>query len=147
MSKLPKKKKKDDLIIGEDNTVLAQMIFDDKNLQEDKEKRLKYISFANLFSDDLMENLNLTSLELDDKYFTSDPIAWRDFLKYPPVAKFVDGFLTEKAERVAMKTLGEGSGKASDALKVKQMVDSKRNENDNSNIVVVFLPQKEYRFE
>ena len=83
-------------------------------------------SYAVMFSDDLVANLDLTSIELDEKYMTDNPVSWRRFLNHPSVKRFVDGFLNERAEKQAMKQMGEGYQKTTDALKVKEMVDSKK---------------------
>lgn len=124
---------------------LEQIIMEDGSLAKSGQKRNLFKSYAALFSEDLLLNLYLTSIELDDKYLTDDPVSWRKFLNHTSVKKFVDGFLNEKAEKEAMKTLGLGTAKSNEALKVKEMVDSKRKTEDNSNIVVVFLPQKVYK--
>ena len=124
---------------------LEQLILNDGSLKEDKDTRLLFKSYAVMFSSDLIENLDLTSIELDEKYRTDNPVSWRKFLNNPSVKKFIDGFLNERAEKSAMKQIGEGSSKTTDALKIKEMVDSKQDKEDNSNMIVVFLPQKRYK--
>lgn len=124
---------------------LEQIIVEDGSLKDDKDKKMLFKSLAVMFSGDLVENLDLTSIELDEKYGTSNPVGWRKFLNHSSVKRFVDSFLNERAEKAAMKQIGGGSSKASEALKIKEMVDSKTYKEDNSNIVVVFLPQKRYK--
>lgn len=123
---------------------LESLILGDGSI-EDKDKKMLYKSYAVMFSEDLIANLDLTSIELDEKYATGNPVSWRKFLNHPSVKKFIDGFLNERAEKAAMKQIGEGSTKATDALKIKEMVDSKQDKEDNSQMVVVFLPQKRYK--
>lgn len=123
---------------------LEEIIVNDGSLEKDPKKKMLFKSYAVMFSDDLVANLDLTSIELDEKYMTDNPVSWRRFLNHPSVKRFVDGFLNERAEKQAMKQMGEGYQKTTDALKVKEMVDSKKEKNDNSNIVVVFMPQKKY---
>lgn len=124
---------------------LESLIINDGSLKDDKEKRLLYKSFAVMFAEDMINNLDLTSIELDDKYKTENPVNWRKFLNHPSIKKFIDGFLNERAEKAAMRQIGEGSTRAVEALKIKEMVDSKQDKEDNSNVVVVFLPQKRYK--
>lgn len=126
---------------------LEQIVLEDGSLKEDKQKRMLYRSLAVMFSQDLVANLDLTSIELDEKYQTGSPLDWRKFLNHSSVKKFIDSFLNERAEKAAMKTIGIGSAKASESLKIKEMVDSKKEKEDNSNVVVVFLPQKKYKYE
>jgi hypothetical protein len=102
-------------------------------------------SYAVMFSEDLINNLDLTSIELDEKYQTDNPVSWRKFLNHNSVKKFIDGFLNERAEKMAMKQIGEGSSKTSESLKIMERVDSRQDKEDNSNMVVVFLPQKRYK--
>jgi hypothetical protein len=124
---------------------LEQLILEDGSLKEDSDKRLLFKSYAVMFSEDLINNLDLTSIELDEKYQTDNPVSWRKFLNHSSVKKFIDGFLNERAEKMAMKQIGEGSSKTSESLKIMERVDSRQDKEDNSNMVVVFLPQKRYK--
>ena len=123
---------------------LEETILNDGSLVKDHAKKLLFKSYAVLYSEDLVTNLDMTSVELDEKYMTSDPVSWRKFLNHTSVKKFIDSFLNERAEKVAMKQLGNEKLHTRDALKVKEMVDNQNKGDDNSSIVVVFLPQKEY---
>lgn len=130
--------------IKSNESELEQIVKNDGSLADNREKRMQYISYAVLFSSDFINNLDLTSIELDEKYATGNPVSWRTFLNHTSVKKFIDGFLLERAEKQSMLKLGEGSDKTTDAIKIKEMVDSKKTGDDNSNLVIVFLPQKEY---
>jgi hypothetical protein len=127
----------------EQDNELINLIMADKQLKDDPDRRQLYITYAGLFSSELVENIDLTSLELDDKYKTGNPSSWQKFLKHNVVKRFIDGFVDERSERNANKAIGVDV-KTSDALKIKEQLEKKNNADDNSNIVVMFLPQKEY---
>ena len=101
---------------------------------------------ASFYESDFLKNLSRDSIDLSEKYSDIQPQEWLTFLTHPSIKKFIDGFLNERAEKQAMKALGEGQMKAGDALKIKADIDSKKDRVDNSNIVVWFLPQKQYNF-
>jgi hypothetical protein len=113
---------------------------------ETPEKKMQFLAMASLYEQDFLKNITLDSLELSTKYPEITPAEWLDFLVFPPIKKYLDGFLNERAEKQAMKALGEGNLKASDALKIKADIDNKKERVDNSNIVIFFLPQKDYGF-
>ena len=134
--------------MAKDNSLseLENLILSDGSLKKDHKKRSLFKTYAVLFSEDLVENLDLTSIELDDKYLTDNPVSWRQFLNHTSVKKYIDGFLNERAEKAAMKRMGAGAVtlKANEALKIKEQIDSKKKGEDNSNIVVFLMPQKRY---
>lgn len=123
---------------------LVEMLKKDKNLQNDKDKKLLFLSYANLFDQDLIENLKMTSLQLDNKYKTADPSSWLKFLKYPIVKKYIDGYLDEEAEKQAQLVLSQDAGKTRDAIQIQKSIKERQKGQDNANIVVVFMPQKSY---
>lgn len=125
-----------------DNT-LIDLLLEDVQLKKDIEKRQLYVTYAGLYASELSENLDLTSLDLDEKYKTNNPHSWQKFLRFPVIKKFVDGFIDERSERLANKSIGENI-KTSDALKIKEQIDNKNKGDDNANITVMFLPQKDY---
>ena len=114
--------------------------------RENQEVKMQFLAMANLFEREFLKNITRDSIELSEKHPEIKPEEWLSFLTYPPIKKFIDGFLNEKAEKQAMKSLGEGQMKPSDALKIKADIDSKKERVDNSNIVVWFLPQKTYNY-
>ena len=116
------------------------------NERENAELKMKFLAMSTLFETEFLKNITRDSIELSERFPEIKPEEWLTFLTYPPIKKFIDGFLTEKAEKQALKALGESQMKASDALKVKADIDAKKDRVDNSNIVVFFLPQKEYNF-
>jgi hypothetical protein len=128
-------------IISED---LIELIKNEKQVQNDEEKRQLYITYAGLFTSDLSENLYLTSIELDEKYGTKNANSWLRFLKLISVRSFIDGFVLEKQKQVANKATVEGTINTGQAIKLREQIDKKDIGDDNSNIVVMFLPQKDY---
>ena len=124
---------------------LVDIIKNDGSLREDPERKMLYLSYAGNFIDDLSVNLDLTSIELNEKYLTENAVSWRNFLRHPSVEDYINGFKDERLEKEAMKTLSGEGAKPADALKVKDMLNKTRKKTDNSNIVVVFMPQKEYK--
>jgi hypothetical protein len=128
-------------IVSED---LIELIKNEKQVQNDEEKRQLYITYAGLFTSDLSENLYLTSIELDEKYGTKNANSWLRFLKLISVRSFIDGFVLEKQKQVANKATVEGTINTGQAIKLREQIDKKDVGDDNSNIVVMFLPQKDY---
>jgi hypothetical protein len=114
--------------------------------RENQDVKMQFLAMANIFDRDFLKNITRDSIELSSAHPEIKPEEWLAFLTYPPIKKFIDGFLNEKAEKQAMKALGEGQMKAGDALKIKADIDSKKDKLDNSQIVVWFLPQKDYHF-
>lgn len=126
---------------------LADVIRNDKSLK-DNSNLPQFISLANLFELDgqFTPNLYLTSVELEEKYADSGTtrVGWNNFLKHNSVKKYLDSFREENLETKANKQLESSDLTAKDALAIKKEMDSKRKADDNSNIVVIFLPQKDY---
>jgi len=127
-----------------ENYGLVDIIDGDGSFKEDIATKALYRSYAVLYETDLEDNLGLTSIEIDARYFTDDPLSWRNFLNHSSVKKFIDGFLSERAEKLAMNMLGRTTIKTAEAIKVLERIDSKKTGTDNSNILVVFMPQKDY---
>lgn len=124
---------------------VSNIIEKDEGLKKDKETLALFRSYASLFDKDMVTNLGLTSLELDEKYSTQDPAGWRKFINYAPVRKFVKDLLLERAEKTADLSLAASGGQdAKDAIHVQKMVDEKRKGEDNSHIVVMFLPKRDF---
>jgi hypothetical protein len=116
----------------------------DRELEKDPTTRMTFLSYGYLFDEDLANNLEKTSLELDSKYQTGDPSSWLRFVKYPIVKKYIDTFLDELAEKKAQIVLSQDAGKTRDALNVAKSIQEKNKGDDNANIIVFFMPQKRY---
>lgn len=123
---------------------LKDIIAEDRSLDENKDQKYEFISYAQMFDADLENNLELTSIQINEKYATDNVSGWRKFLKHNTVRKYVNDFLDEIAEKSAQKRLKDDVDKTSDALKVKAMIDSKTEVNENNRFVVWFVPQKDY---
>lgn len=122
---------------------LVTLIKNDGSLS--REDKMAFVSLAKLFEEnDFKENLQLTSLELDEKLHTNQPSLWQKFLNHTSVKNFIDEYLYEDMDKRTMAALGSGSFKeANKALKVKEVIDKKKRKDDNTNIIVMLLPQKE----
>jgi hypothetical protein len=106
-------------------------------------EKATFSSLANLFEQDFKENLRLTSLELDDKLSTKSPSLWQQFLSHNSVKNFIDNYIYEEVEKKAMNAIGEGITDSNKALKAKDAVDKKKKREDNTNIIVMLLPEKD----
>lgn len=58
-------------------TELVRRLKDDRDLMSDEERKMRYLSYANLYDGSLLDNIRLTSVELDAKYATMDPSSWQ----------------------------------------------------------------------
>ncbi len=123
---------------------LRDLVQKDAGLSQDKKLKLKFLTYADYFDQNLNDNLELTSIELDEKYKTEDISGWRKFLKNGIVRGYVNDFLDEISEKQARKTLGGQVEHARDAIKLKESLEANYKGEDNNNIVVWFLPQKNY---
>lgn len=111
----------------------------DEKLRENPDKRMGFISMASMFLDDFANNLYLTSIEMHEKipYFSID--GWREFLDYPIVRKYVKQFKDEKIKLVAEQGLATGD---KDAVSIKKAMEASGPQINNSNIVLIRLPEK-----
>lgn len=122
---------------------LKYLLMTDESLKKDANKRMLFISMCKYFEEDLKENLDRTSFDLFDAYegIVDSPAAWSEFIQYPVVKDYIDRFNNERASQAANKKLANSEMKTSDALKVKAHVEANTKKVDNSNIVVMLLPQ------
>lgn len=124
---------------------LVKILSEDKQLGEDKTRLQLFLSLAKLFDSELKINLTLTSFELDDKYQTHDPHTWLEFKNYIPVRKYISAYLDEDQLTQARKMLAqEGITRTKDAMDVQALMESKNKQDQNTNIIIMFMPQKEY---
>lgn len=125
----------DDHIKKVDNKLLTLLKNDEKL---DKDTKMSYISIANVFLENFSKNLDKTSIELNEEI----PIGidtWRDFLNYPIVRQYIQGFRDEQINSVADKGLREGDKNAVSIKKVMQEAGPAVN---NSHIIMIRLPEK-----
>jgi len=123
---------------------LPRLLKMDKTLSEEanSDKKMELVSLANIFEADLAANLLMDSIDLAEKYPEIPATQWQKFLRFPVVNKFIEGFLKDRAEKMALKGMGQEGLRAADALRIKQEIDSQKPKEYNQNIVVMFLPKK-----
>lgn len=120
----------------------SKLLIDLKNdakLKENPDLRMGFISMASMFLDDFSNNLYKTSIEMNEKipYYTID--AWRDFLNYPIVRKYIKSFKDEKINIMADQSLATGD---KSAVSIKKAMQEGGPQVNNSNIVLIRLPEK-----
>ena len=121
------------------NNGLVQLIKDDDNLKNDEEKRMSYISLAEIFMTDFAKHINMTSIEMDaEQPFGRD--TWKDFLNYPVVRKYIKSFKDEQISSIADQGMMQGN---KNAIDIKKAMESKGPAVNNSNIIIIRLPEKE----
>lgn len=104
----------------------------------DRETKMAYISMANLFLMKFEENLNKTSIELNN----DNPLGvdnWKDFLNYPVVRSYIKSFRDEQIMQVADIGLMAGD---KNAVSIKKVMDNNGVNINNSQIVLIRLPEK-----
>lgn len=124
----------------------SKLLIDLKNdakLKENPDLRMGFISMASMFLDDFSNNLYKTSIEMNEKipYYTID--AWRDFLNYPIVRKYIKSFKDEKINIMADQSLATGD---KSAVSIKKAMQEGGPQVNNSNIVLIRLPEKREDF-
>ena len=122
------------------NNVLLELIKNDENLKkkENREQKMSYISLATLFMEKFDENINKTSIEMNNTI----PVGvdtWKDFLNYPVVRKYIQSFKDEKIMNVADTGLMEGD---KNAVNIKKAMEGRGPAINNSNIILIRLPEK-----
>jgi hypothetical protein len=136
--KMPKKSKNEEKTDEKESKLLTDLRNDEK-LRENPEIRMGYISMASMYLEDFSENLYKTSIEMYEKipYFSID--AWRDFLNYPIVRKYIKSFKDEKINMYADQSLATGD---KGAVSIKKAMQEGGPQVNNSNIVLIRLPEK-----
>ena len=127
--------------VKQKNNVLLELIKNDDNLKkkENREQRMSYISLATLFMEKFDENINKTSIEMNNTV----PVGvdtWKDFLNYPVVRKYIQSFRDEKIMNVADTGLMEGNKYA---VNIKKVMEDRGPTINNSNIILIRLPEKQ----
>lgn len=135
---MPRKKSFIEEDTTKDESKLIEMLKNDEKLREEPDYRMAMISQATMFLEDFGNNIYLTSIEMHEKipFFSID--AWKDFLNYPIVRKYIKSFKDEKISMAAEQGLAEGD---KGALGIKKAMDNSLAVN-NSNIVLIRLPEK-----
>ncbi len=122
------------------DNVLLDLIKNDENLKkkENREQKMSYISLATLFMEKFDENINKTSIEMNNTI----PVGvdtWKEFLNYPVVRKYIQSFRDEKIMNVADTGLMEGD---KNAVNIKKAMENRGPAINNSNIIIIRLPEK-----
>lgn len=132
---MPTSKSSTKNIAKKENQLLVRLREDEKL---DKTTKMSYISIANIYLDNFDENINKTSIDMNKEYpFGID--TWKDFLNYPIVRQYIQSFRDEQISQIADKGLMEGD---KDAVSIKKVMQDKGPTINNSNIVVIRLPEK-----
>ena len=127
---------KKEKITKEAQSKLIKLLQEDTKL--DKETKMSYLSMANIYLDKFEENLNKTSIELNNDI----PLGidtWKDFLNYPIVRSYIQSFRDERISQIVDIGLMQGD---KDAVNIKKVMDANGPKVNNSNIVLIRLPEK-----
>ena len=125
--------------IKKKNNVLLELIKNDENLKKNREQRMSYISLATLFMEKFDENINKTSIEMNNTI----PVGvdtWKEFLNFPVVRKYIQSFRDEKIMNVADTGLMEGD---KNAVNIKRAMETRGPAINNSNIILIRIPEKQ----
>lgn len=127
--------------IKKKNNVLLDLIKKDETLnkKENREQKMSYLSLATLFMEKFNENINKTSIEMNN----SIPVGvdtWKEFLNYPVVRKYIQSFRDEKIMNVADSGLMEGN---KNAVNIKKAMENRGPAINNSNIILIRIPEKQ----
>lgn len=127
------------------SSALAEILSNDKQLSEDKPRLQLFLTLANMFDEDLKNNIFSSSFDLDDKYSTLNVNAWVEFKRYPVVEGYVRKFVEEFQKTEALKTMRrDGITKISDAINVQEIIEGKQKADKDTQVLVFLLPQKAY---
>lgn len=120
---------------------LVDIIHEDKLLKG--KKKTLFSTMAVEFEANLFENIDKTSMELfaDYRHVTESPSDWQKFLRHKPVEDYIRSFRDEKIAKAATESMTKGM-RASEAVKVSEHLEKHKVKEDNSNIVVMLMPQK-----
>lgn len=130
---------KNNKISEENESELIKNLKNDEKLRQDPDFRMGMISMANMFLEDFANNIYRTSIEMNEKipFFSID--AWKDFLNYPIVRKYIKSFKDEKISMTADQGLAEGD---KGAVSIKKAIQEGGPQINNSNLILVRLPEK-----
>ena len=109
-----------------------------KDTKLDREQKMTFVSMANLFLENFAENINKTSLEMNKDIPLGIDI-WRDFLNYPVIRQYIQSFRDEQITKMADKGLMQGD---KNAVSIKKVMQDNGPIVNNSNIVLIRLPEK-----
>lgn len=127
---------------SENENELIKMLKNDTKLREKPDFRMQMIALATMFMEDFENNLYKTSIELHSlpapyNYYSID--AWKEFLNYPVVRKYIKSFRDEQINMMADTALAGGD---KSAVSIKKAMQEGGPAINNSNIVLIRLPEK-----
>lgn len=122
---------------------LIKSLKNDEKLRENPDFRFGMISMATMFLEDFSNNIYKTSIEMNSiiPFYSID--AWKEFLNYPLVRKYIKSFRDEKINMIADQGLAEGN---KNAVNIKRAIQEGGPTVNNSNIVLIRLPEKREEF-
>lgn len=120
---------------NKENKLITQLKEDEKL---DNDKRIEYVSMAKIYLEKFDEFINKTSIEMNKEIPLGIDL-WREFLNYPIVRKYIQSFKDEQIEQIADKGLMEGD---KDAIGIKKVMKDRGPTINNSNIILIRLPEK-----
>lgn len=105
---------------------------------------MEMLAMASMFLENFSRNMYKTSIELNEliPYYSIDQ--WKDFLNYPVVRKYIKSFRDEQINMMADQGLAEGN---KDAVGIKKALGAGGPQTNNSNIILVRVPEKEDFYE
>lgn len=123
----------------ENENELIKNLKNDEKLRENPDKRMGMISMATMFLENFKDNIYKTSIEMnaDIPFYSID--AWKDFLNYPVVRKYIKSFRDEKINMMADQGLAEGDR---GAVSIKKAMQEGGPAINNSNLILIRLPEK-----
>lgn len=124
---------------NEKESKLITQLWDDEKLKVDKDKQMNYIGMANILLSDFKNNMNKTSIEMNDLEPNIGIDEWRDFLNYPVVRRYINGFREERITNRADEGLMSGD---KGAIGIKKAIQNSGSGVNNSNIVLIRVPEK-----
>lgn len=128
--------------VSETENDLIKMLKNDEKLREKPDFRMQMIALATMFLEDFANNMYKTSIELHSlpgpySFYSID--AWKEFLNYPIVRKYIKEFRDEKINMMAEQGLAEGD---KSAVSIKKVMQEGGPSVNNSNIILIRLPEK-----
>ena len=127
-------------------SALTRTLMADKGLQEDTVRMRTMTTLANLFDKDLKVNLGLNAFELDEKYDTYSPHDWLEFKNLPAVRRYIEQYLNDMQAVKANEKLATAEiNTTRDALSLQATIDEKKKADQNTNVIIFLMPQKEYK--
>lgn len=143
MTKNNKNLEKTDKKDEETENELIKSLKNDEKLRENPDFRFGMISMATMFLEDFSNNIYKTSIEMNSiiPFYSID--AWKEFLNYPLVRKYIKSFRDEKINMIADQGLAEGN---KNAVNIKRAIQEGGPTVNNSNIVLIRLPEKREEF-